>query len=83
MVLVPTFAVGASGKPTKTGSSKLALEFNAVCTFLEIGLSTSLVLSTFPKPKLTLANVGVLAPVPPLITATNPLTVNAFCAYKE
>ena len=79
---MPTLAVGASGNPIKTGSSKFALEFKAVCTFLEIGLSTSLVLSTFPKPKLTLAKVGVFAPVPPFITATKPLTVNAFCAYK-
>ena len=76
--MVPTLAVGTSGSPVNTGSSKFALEFNAVCTFLEIGLSISLVLSTFPKPKLTLAKVGVLAPVPPLITATNPLTVYAF-----
>ena len=42
-----------------------SLVFNAVCVAIEIGLFESEVLSTLFKPKLTLASVAVIAPVPP------------------
>ena len=45
-----------------------------------MGLFKSLVLSTFPSPRLVLAAAAVVAPVPPLATATVPVTLAALPA---
>ena len=43
-----------------------------------MGLFASEVLSTFPKPKYTLATAAVVAPVPPLVRGTTPDILSAF-----
>ncbi len=48
--------------------SEFNFKFNSVCMAVDIGLFSSLVLSTLPKPKLALAPTAVVAPVPPSAT---------------
>ena len=57
-----------------------SLVSKAAWVAVEIGFAASDVLSTLPKPRLILASVGLLAPVPPLKTATVPDTLLAVTA---
>ena len=47
VVVVPSAGVGAVGIPVKAGDAKFAFKSNAVCVAVLIGLSKSVVLSTF------------------------------------
>ena len=76
--VTPVVPVGNTGSPVKVGEAKLAFKSKAACCKVLIGLLTSLVLSIFPIPKFVLALLAVVAPVPPLATATVPDTLVAF-----
>ena len=52
--------------------AKFSLVSKAVWVAVEIGLFKSVVLSTLDKPKLALAPISVIAPVPPLVIGTVP-----------
>jgi len=57
--------------PVNVGDAKFALRFNAVCVAVDTGLFASLVLSTFPNPKLVLGQDGNL------FTITGATQINA------
>ena len=59
---------------------RFSLRFKAVCVAVLIGLSISLVLSTFCNPKLVLAPKTVVALVPPFSIGTTPVTFSALFA---
>ena len=65
--------VGKVGVPVNTGDNKLAFRFKAASCAVLTGLFTSLVLSTFPNPKLVLASVIFVAFVPPFIIGNRPV----------
>ena len=76
--VIPVVPVGKTGNPVKFGEAKFAFKSKAACCKVLTGLLASLVLSIFPIPKLVLALMDVVAPVPPLTTATTPETLVAF-----
>ena len=76
--VTPVAPVGNTGSPVNVGEFKFAFRSNAACCAVLTGLLASLVLSTFPIPKFVLALTLVVAPVPPLTTATMPETFVAF-----
>ena len=88
MYVLAAFTVGNSVSELDTKlTSVLMYEVaifkpRAVCVALETGLLASLVLSTLFKPKLVFAPTAVVAPVPPLVMATVPLTLSAFPAMS-
>ena len=76
--VTPVAPIGNTGKPVKVGDAKLAFKSKAVCCAVLTGLLASLVLLIFPIPKLVLASIAVVPPVPPLANATIPETFVAF-----
>ena len=69
--------VGSTTSPVNVGDAKFAFKSSAVCCAVLTGLFISEVLFIFPRPKLILALLASLAPVPPLATATTPETLVA------
>ena len=76
--VTPVVPVGKTGNPVKVGETKFAFKSNAACCNVLTGLFKSVVLFTFPNPKLDNAAVALLAPVPPFSSATTPDTLVAF-----
>ena len=76
--VTPIAPVGSAGNPVNIGEFKFAFRSKADCCGVLTGLLASLVLSMFPIPKFVLALTLVVAPVPPLTTATIPETFVAF-----
>ena len=70
--VIPVVPVGKMGNPVNVGEAKFAFKSNAVCCKVLTGLLISLVLSILPIPKLFLALIEVVAPVPPFTIATTP-----------
>ena len=69
--------VGNTTSPVNVGDAKFAFRSSAVCCAVLTGLFTSEELLIFPRPKLILALLASIAPVPPLATATMPETLVA------
>ncbi len=70
--------MGSTTSPVNVGEAKFAFKSSAVCCAVLTGLLRSEVLLILPRPKLILALLASLAPVPPLATATMPETLVAF-----
>ena len=69
--------MGSTTSPVNVGEAKFAFKSSAVCCAVLTGLLRSEVLLILPRPKLILALLASLAPVPPLATATTPETLVA------